>query len=127
MEALEVKKFDCKTLATILFGAFETPQNVVRTVRHNFGLAGSPRYVPPARPRRSELSPIDRLTDSGKKILTILRQQQRPISAADMEKKTPWTRNHCNMIMGSLFRDGLLTRKKVRENGTYCFYYSVKK
>lgn len=127
MEAPKVKTYNSAPLISILFGEFEPPQNIVRTIRHNFGLTGGNRYIPPARPKRSEMSPIDRLTDSGKKILTILRQQQRPISAADMEKKTPWTRNHCNMIMGSLFRDGLLTRKKVRENGTYCFYYSVKK
>ena len=114
------------TLQEILFGKFVPPVPV--NVRRNlFGLSGGRRYIPPAKPRRSELPPAERLTESGKKILTLLRQQTRPVSAADMEKKTPWTKNHCNMIMGSLFRDGLLERKKVRENGTYCFYYTVKK
>lgn len=123
MEALEVN------LTELLFGKFEPPVSHL-SVRHRIGFSECARYVPTlpqGRPSKKDLPIESRLPPSAKRIMEIMKQQVKPISAIGMEKKTPWTRNHCNMIMGTLFKEGLLTRFKVKGNGTSHFMYSVKK
>lgn len=114
-------------LTELFYGTF-VPPPVTKTRRHNFGLTGGARYIPPA-PRlsqRFDLPPEERLEGSYKKIYAILKAQKKPICSADMEKKVPWTRNHCSIILMGLWKRGMATRYKVIKNGTAVYMYSAK-
>lgn len=65
------------------------------------------------------------LNESQKTILRIVERggQVTGVSAASYTK---WTRNHCSMILTSLFKLGLIKRYKVNGSGTRWFVY-VKK
>lgn len=108
-------------LQEILFGAF-VPPTVIDTRRHQFGLVGFPRYVPPAKTNRNK----NGLNDSEQKVLDALNKIGRPVSAATMTGLVKMTRSHCGMVLCSLFKMGLLTRNKARENGMLMYVYNVK-
>ena len=112
-------------LTELLFGKFVPPVTTSGFV-HRIGFAGSSPYVPTYRERKQRLPKEKQITESAQKIYKILTQQTKPISAAEMEKKTPWTRNHCNMIMCQLFKEGLATRYKEKGAGTRWYMYSAK-
>lgn len=102
--------------------------NVPASYTHRIGFSnGTARYTPPPKkePKTFSGSPDD-LNGSHKKVYQVMKAQTKPISAVDMEKKTPWSRNHCNIIMAALTKKGLLTRQKARFNGTNIYFYSIK-
>lgn len=110
-------------LQEILFGAFIPPQEF-DTRTHKFGFVGEPRYVD-----KKPGSTRDKtgLNNSERKVFAAAARCAKPVSAAHVAKKVKMTRNHCGMVLGQLFKMGLLTRYKVRENGTGLYMYSVKK
>ena len=115
------------TLTEIMFGTFVPPKST-NVIRHNFGLTGGARYEPPVKPlsQRYDLPPEKRLAGSYKKIYSVLKAQTKPICSAQMEKKVPWSRNHCSIIMMELCKRGLATRYKTINNGTAIYMYSAK-
>ena len=95
---------------------------------HRIGFSnGLDRYVPPPKkePKSFTCSP-EELKGSHNVVYKIMKAQVRPISAVEMEKKTPWSRNHCNIILATLCKKGLLTREKSRHNGTTIYFYKMK-
>lgn len=119
METLEVN------LTELFFGKFEPPP-VARTIRHKLGFVGEKPYVPTQKELRQNQPKEKRIPKSMRNILEVMKCQTKPISAAEMEQKTPWTRNHCNIILCQLFKEGLLTRYKVKGVGTRWYMYSYK-
>ena len=114
-------------LTELFYGTF-VPPPVTKTRRHNFGLTGGSGYVPP-KPKLSErkdLTAEQKLLGSYKKIFAVLKNQKKPMCSAEMEKKVPWTRNHCSIIMLGLWKRGMATRFKVIRNGTAVYMYSAK-
>lgn len=110
-------------LQEILFGAFIPPQ-VFDTRKHQFGFVGEPRYVDK---KPSSTRDKTGLNNSERKVFAVTAHCAKAVSAAHVAKKVKMTRNHCGMVLGQLFKMGLLTRYKVRENGTNLYMYSVKK
>lgn len=119
MEALEVN------LTELFYGKFEPPE-AIRTITHKVGLTGGARYQPSKKIDKSSLPPEQRLPKSAKQILSFVKCQTKPVSAAETEKRTPWTRNHCNIILCSLWKEGLLSRYKMKGDGTSWYMYSYK-
>lgn len=114
-------------LTEIFFGTF-VPPVASKVRRHNFGLTGGARYEPPVTPlsKRFDLPPEQRLAGSYKKIYAVLKAQKKPLNSAEMEKKVPWSRNHCSIIMMELCKRGLATRYKTIVKGTAVYMYSAK-
>ena len=110
-------------LTELFYGTF-VPPAATNVRRHNFGLTGGARYVPP-KPKPSERTDIpleQRLAGSSKRIYTVLKAQVKPISSADMAKKTSWTRNHCSIIMAQLWKRGVIKRHKLAGTAIYMYY-----
>lgn len=118
------------TLQEILYGAFEPPK-AIKTTTHRIGFAGSSRYIAPSNPvtiRKMERKKNpSALNPSEERLLKLLKQQVKPVSAVDLEKKLPWTRNHCSIILTAVFKKGFLNRVRISRNGTRLFLYTVKK
>lgn len=114
-------------LTELFYGTF-VPPAVTKTRRHFFGLTGGARYQPPASrlSQCTDLPPEKRLEGSYKKIYAVLKCQKNPICSVAMEKKTPWTRNHCSIILMNLWKRGLADRFKITRNGTAVYMYSAK-
>lgn len=115
-------------LTELFYGKFKPPK-IDKSRVHKIGLAGGHRYVPPKKipPEIDTRPPEERLSKSVKQIFNILKQQTKPISAADMEAKTVWTRNHCNIVLCKLFKLGLAVRTKKTKPGTRYYLYEAKK
>lgn len=114
-------------LTEMFYGTF-TPPPVTNTTYHRIGFSNGERYTPPKKVVRNWVNPKpNELDGSRKEVYKIMKFQIKPVTAEVIAKKTRWTRNHCSMIMASLFKMGLLTRIKLRQNGTMLYAYSVKK
>lgn len=115
-------------LTELFYGTF-VPPKASNVRRHNFGLTGGARYEPPVKPlsQRFDLPPEQRLAGSYKKIYNLLKAQVKPISSADMAKKTAWSRNHCSIALATLTKRGLCKRYKVKQAGTAVYMYYFKK
>ena len=110
-------------LQEILFGTWKKPA-VTKTTVHRIGLTiGAHRYIPP-KPR---VIKVKKENESHMKILDIMQKANKPMSPMDMEKKTPWTRNHCGMKMCEMFKQGLLKRHKVKKGNTRHYIYEYVK
>ena len=110
-------------LQEILFGTWQKPK-VTNTTVHRIGLTiGAHRYIPP----KPKIVQHKKHSECSEKILSIVTKSKVPLSPMDMEKMTPWTRNHCGMKMCELFNQGLLKRNKVKKGNTrHYVYYCVK-
>lgn len=108
-------------LQTILFGDYAPPNVPGRP--HRIGLTGGLQYVPPKVVKRvsSNLPNPSEL-----KILKIVRSSIEPMSSPMVSKKAGYTVNHCGIILGALFKKGLVKRTKEISNGTRRFLYSPK-
>lgn len=90
------------------------------------GLNGSNcRYIAPKKPVKPENKEINanNATMSESVVLKIINKSDKPISANEMAKKTKWTRNHCSILMGSLFKKGKIRRLKEYGHGTRWYIY----
>ena len=67
----------------------------------------------------------DELSFSEREILNLMNtnKEMTGVIAATM---TDWTRNHCSMILTSLWKKGLLARRKEKGNHTRWYVYSKK-
>lgn len=115
-------------LTELFYGKFVPPLNDKSRV-HKIGLSGGVRYIPPKKVpvELDTRPPEERLSKSIRQIYDLLKRQTKPISAADMEAKTVWTRNHCNIVLCKLFKLGLATRTKMTKPGTRYYLYQAKK
>lgn len=109
-------------LQEILFGTF-VPPPVIDTRCHQFGLVGMPRYVSPQKTSNRDASG---LSNSEKLVLEATKASEIPVSAVSMTKMVKMTKSHCGMVLCSLYKMGLLTRNKVRQNRTCVYVYSIK-
>lgn len=110
-------------LQEILFGTFEPPENAKSRI-HKIGLSGGRPYIPPV-PRPSSLDK-DGLGATEKVVLKALQKKHKTLSSAELSKIVRMTRNHCSIILNSLFQKGLVTRYKVSQNSTRFFMYELK-
>ena len=110
------------SLQELFYGKW-TPPESYSTRSHRIGLHSMYRYEPPK--PRPKIKPKPR--ESENKILEIMKATKKPFSPMDMEKKTPWTRNHCGIIMSSLYKQGFLKRRKVALGNTRHYVYEYVK
>lgn len=114
-------------LTEMFYGKF-VPPLAINIRKHKVGLLGGAPYVPPKKVQKiiEAKSSKDLLTPAAKKMLKILRQQVDYISCCEMEKKCGYTRNHCNIILCSLYKAGFATRMKKTKPGTRYYVYKAK-
>jgi hypothetical protein len=114
-------------LTELFYGKF-VPPTVAKVRKHKVGLLDGNRYKPPKKVQKimQAKSPEDLLTPAAKKMLKILRQQKDYISCLDMELKCGYTRNHCNIILCSLYKAGFASRIKKTKPGTRYYIYKAK-
>lgn len=108
-------------LQTILYGDFTPPPELGSRV-HRIGLAGIRRYEPP-KPRAK----VDR-TDSKRseeRVLKAVKAAGVPVTSVEVAAKVRMTRNHCGIVLGKLFEQGLLKRTKHIKPGTRFFKYTA--
>ena len=81
--------------------------------------------VAPVVPALSAEPKKDELSFSEREILNLMNtnKEMTGVIAATM---TDWTRNHCSMILTSLWKKGLLARRKESGNHTRWYVYSKK-
>ena len=109
------------TLQEIFYGTFKQPIST-KSIVHRIGLSSnSNRYVPPVqRPAKQ-----NKEHKSSLKILQIMQKLKKPMSAMDMSEKINWTRNHCNIQMCALWKQGLLKRHMVKKGKTRNYIYEL--
>ena len=115
---------DNHPLQVMFYGQFVKPP-VVETRVHRIGFASHKPYIPPvikARPQKSK----DEMNLSEKRMFSFLKKQAEPISSFDIAPKLGMTRNHCGILLTSLFRRGLLVRTKATKSNTRFYMYKVK-
>lgn len=67
----------------------------------------------------------DGLSEGEEAVIKVVRNIGRA-TGVDVASNTSWTRNHCSMLLTSLFRKGKLGRSKERSNGTRWYVYYLK-
>ena len=110
-------------LQEILFGTFTPPADAKSRV-HKIGLSGGRPYIPPP-PKPSGLDK-DGLNATEKVVFKALQKKHKTLSSAELSGIVRMTRNHCSIILHSLFQKGLVTRYKVCQNSTRFFMYELK-
>jgi hypothetical protein len=106
-------------LQDILFGSF-VPPTATKSRVHRIGFDSITRYKPPT----VRIYKTEKITNSEKRILEIMKRSKKPMFPLEMEKKTPWTRNHCNIVMASLVKKGLLRRHKMMHEARMTYVYA---
>ena len=59
-------------------------------------------------------------------ILKALKKMPPKVTTNEIASFTKYTRNHCGIILNKMFKKGLVTRIKIKENGTRLFHYTLK-
>lgn len=115
-------------LTEMFYGKFVPPQSM-GTITHKAGFSGMPKYIPLKYPRGLDdnRSFEDKLSMAGKKVLSILRAQTKPITGEQMAAKTPFTRNYCSQIMSTFVKEGLAKRIKIKKPNTRLYAYTAVK
>lgn len=109
------------TLQTILFGDFTPPPQISSRV-HRIGFAGKFGYVPPkprAKVDRSDPNP------SEVRVLKAVKAAGVPVTSGDIALKVKMTQNHCGIVLGRLFNQGLVKRTKHTKPGTRFYRYTI--
>lgn len=117
------------TLQEILYGTWMPPDHK-NTTTHRIGFSSSHRYEPPKIREYVKVTTANaskELSGSKKKIFALLKQQVRPISAAELAKKVVYSQSHCSIMLTELYKLDLLVRTKMYGNGTRYYVYSAKK
>ena len=115
-------------LIEVFYGKFVPPQSM-GTITHRAGFSGMPKYIPLKYPRGVDdnRSFEDKLSMAGKKVLSVLRAQVKPITGCEMAQKTPFTRNYCSQIMSTFVKEGLAKRIKIKKPNTRLYAYTAVK
>lgn len=120
---------DTMTLQEILYGTWMPPQET-NTTTHRIGFSSAYRYEPPK--EREYVKPTPKnatsvLTGAKKTVYAAMKKQTEPVTARAIAFKVKRTTNYCSIIMAELYKLGLLTRKKLHQNGTRLYIYEVKR
>ena len=107
-------------LQDLLFGAWTPPQDVPSRI-HRIGFStNSHRYkAPPIKIKREKQAP-----ESESRLLKLVKHLNKPMTPFEIAMKTPWTRNHCGMLLCKLWKEGKIKRHKVVKGNTRTFLYS---
>jgi len=106
-------------LIELFYGKFVPPKST-RTITHKIGFHSIPRYVaPPPRVHKPKCPPESEIM-----LINIMKKLTKPMTPMEICQKTPWTRNHCGMLLCKLFKDGLLKRQKIIVKQSRTFLYS---
>ena len=107
-------------LQELLFGKW-TPPVVTNTRTHKIGFHAIPRYVaPPPRLNKPKVQP-----ESEVMLENIMKKLTKPMTPMDICLLTPWTRNHCGILLCKLWKLGKLKREKtiIKQSRTYLYSY----
>ena len=107
-------------LEQILFGSFVPPASSMSRV-HRIGFDSCLKYTTP---RKKIIEKRVTCNNSEKIILGIMKRSKKPMLPVDMEKRTAWTRNHCNIVMATLVKKGMLKRNKISLGNTRSYVYT---
>ena len=106
-------------LQDVLFGVW-TPPEVTATRTHKIGFHAIPRYVaPPVKVHKPKGQPESEIM-----LEKIMKKLPEPMTPMDICLKTPWTRNHCGMLLCKLWKAGKLKRQKVIVQQSRTYLYS---
>ena len=115
-------------LTEMFYGTFVPPKATsIRT--HKLGFSNLPKYVPLKHHKSVSDNRTfeEKLSKAGKKVLSILRAQVKPITGCEMATKTPFTRNYCSALMCTFVREGLAKRIKIKKPNTRLYAYMAVK
>ena len=110
-------------LQEILFGTFVPPEAPSRT--HRIGFASNHRYVPP-KPKVCNIPQRDKTNPGQARVLKAVQQATKPVTSVDVSEVTKMTRNHCGILLGQLFKEGLVKRVKCTKGSTRFYKYTAK-
>ena len=111
------------TLQEILFGSFTPPDVPSRT--HRIGFASAHRYVPP-KPKVCNIPARDKTNPGQTRVLKAVKAAGVPVTSVEVSIKTKMTRNHCGILLGQLYNEGLLQRVKFTKGSTRFYKYTAK-
>ena len=111
-------------LQLMFYGTFVEPP-IAKTHKYRIGFCSAPKYVPPVAIVKPPKDP-NKLTLSEESILKILQRSGKDTTPMEIAAKVKMTKNHCGMVMASLFKRGLLTRFKVSEGNVRYYKYKAK-
>ncbi len=130
----EIREFVCQptltfkkmTLTEMFYGTF-VPPVASNVYTHRIGFSNGEPYAPPPKRVYDPRRPVqETFSPAAKQVYKLLEGQTEYMSAVQVEKKTKLTRNYCSVILATMFKEGLLTRIKVRRNKTQIYVYKVK-
>lgn len=111
-------------LMNMFYPPFVAPK-VIRSIIHRAGFSGHSPYVPPLKNEREKADP-NAPTKTELKALSVMRKKSKPMTSVSLAPLMGMTRNHCGILLGALFKKGLVTRVKQTKPGTRYYVYSVK-
>ena len=76
-------------------------------------------------PKKNTIQKKDGLRDSESRILKLV-NKNKEVTGTDIASSTGWTQNHCSMILTSLWKKGLVRRRKEKGNHTRWYVYMAK-
>lgn len=109
-------------LQEMFYGTFVPPE-VSQTRSHRIGFASKFRYV---EPKVKEPKPKSESNPSEQVVYKAVCRAKKPMTSDDVAKKVGMTRNHCGMILHSLFQKGLVSRSKEKVGRTRLYIYTLK-
>ena len=110
-------------LQEILFGTFVPPEIPGRT--HRIGFTSIYRYTPP-KPRVHNRPVRDKSKTSEEIILKAVKDAGVPVTSVDISIAIKMTRNHCGIILGQLFKEGLVNRVRCTKGSVRFYKYTAK-
>lgn len=109
-------------LQQLLIGTF-VPPPVVSSRLHSCGFASEPRYEPPIeRPKRDTAA----FNNQELAVLKVVTELGRHAAAHEIGEQLGLNRNHCSMILSSLFKKGVVLRFTKRIGSVKFYMYKAK-
>lgn len=92
---------------------------------HRSAFAGEPRFIETKKHERKRKDP-DAMTATEEKAYNILWRKQKPMTSVELAPLMKMTKNHCGILLTSLYRKGKLNRVQYKKPGTRYYRYTVK-
>ena len=106
-------------LLDLLYGKFVPPKST-GTITHKIGFHSIPRYIaPPPRVHKPKGPPESEIM-----LENIMKKLTKPMTPMEICLRTPWTRNHCGMLLCKLWKAKKLKREKVIVQQSRTYLYS---
>ena len=106
-------------LQEVLFGSWTQPVESGSRI-HRIGFNSIPRYIePPKRIYKEKSKPASEIM-----LENIMKKLKEPMTPMQICVMTPWTRNHCGMLLCKLWKDGKLKRLKIKVDNSRTYLYS---